>query len=266
MTTASGMPPKRSPCPPPTGSTWPACGPSPRSTSSRSSPATCKAVLKRSAALLATLAEMAMLDADLSPAPELVEALLRTGSTDEAATVAARYGDLAAAKGLPWAQARAARLRGLLCAPHEMDGCFAEALALHAQTPDMYEEARTRLLYGERLRRARRRADARNPLRLALDRFQQLGAWPWVDLAAAELEVTGETVVRRDRDQRDALTPRELQVAVLLAEGRTTREAAAALFLSPKTVEYHLRHVYTKLAITSRSQLAAAIASPPEQP
>jgi hypothetical protein len=158
--------------------------------------------------LLATLAEMAMLDADLSPAPELVEALLRTGSTDEAATVAARYGDLAAAKGLPWAQARAARLRGLLCAPHEMDGCFAEALALHAQTPDMYEEARTRLLYGERLRRARRRADARNPLRLALDRFQQLGAWPWVDLAAAELEVTGETVVRRDRDQRDALTPR----------------------------------------------------------
>ena len=83
---------------------------------------------------------------------------------------------------------------------------------------------------------------------------------PPTDLAAAELEATGETVARRGGDERDALTPRELQIALLLAEGRTTRETAAALFLSPKTVEYHLRHVYTKLDIASRAELATRLA------
>ena len=216
---------------------------------------------ERCRALIAELADLDLADPDVSPAPELAEALLRSGRDGEAAAVAAQYGEAAAAKGLPWARARAARLRGLCCEPGEIDSCFGEALALHAQTPDVFEEARTRMLYGARLRRSRRRADARVPLRAALDCFERLGARPWADLAAAELQSTGETVARRGGDRRDALTPRELQIAVLITEGRTTREAAAALFVSPKTVEYHLRHVYTKLDIANRAELAAMIAS-----
>ena len=218
------------------------------------------AAVERLGGLLDRLAELDIHDPDVSPAPELVEAYLRSGRTEDAVALADRYGAQAAAKALPWAQARAARLRGLLCGWAELDDRFGEALALHERTPDVFEAARTRLLYGARLRRARRRADAREPLRAALECFDRLGARPWADLAAAELEATGETVARRGGDERDALTTRELQIALLLAEGRTTRETAAALFLSPKTVEYHLRHVYTKLGIASRAELAARLA------
>ena len=218
------------------------------------------AAVERLSGLVDLLAELDIGDPDVSPAPDLVEAYLRSGRTEEAAELAARYGAAAAAKALPWAQARAARLRGLLCGWDELDDRFAEAFALHARTPDVFESARTKLVYGARLRRARRRSDARGPLREALDCFERLGARPWADLAAVELEATGETVARRGGDERAALTPRELQIALLLAEGRTTRETAAALFLSPKTVEYHLRHVYTKLGIASRTELAAALA------
>jgi DNA-binding CsgD family transcriptional regulator len=220
------------------------------------------AAVRRLGGLLDLLDELDIRDPDVSPAPELVEALLRSGRAEEARELAVRYGDEAAAKALPWALARAARVRGLLCPWHELDARFAEALELHARTPDVFEAARTTLAYGARLRRARRRADARGPLREALDCFDRLGARPWADLAAAELEATGATVARRGGDERAALTPRELQISLLLAEGRTTRETAAALFLSPKTVEYHLRHVYTKLGIASRAELAARL--PPD--
>ena len=90
--------------------------------------------------------------------------------------------------------------------------------------------------------------------------FDDLGAAPWADQAAAELAATGETARRRDPSTLDDLTPQELQIARLLAEGKTTREAAAAIFLSPKTVEYHLRHVYQKLGINSREELARVYA------
>lgn len=196
-------------------------------------------------------------DPDLSPAPDLAEALARSGREDEARTVAAEFRRTATAKGLPWGVARAERLRGLLCAGDDVDDAFGAALALHARTPDVFETARTQLLYGSRLRRARRRSDARAPLRSALETFARLGARPWADAAAAELAATGETVARRDPTDLDRLTPRELQIALLLAEGRTIRETAAALFLSPKTVEYHLRHVYARLGVTSRPQLVA---------
>jgi DNA-binding CsgD family transcriptional regulator len=131
---------------------------------------------------------------------------------------------------------------------------------LHEQTPDAFETARTRLAYGERLRRARNRVRAREQLRGALACFERLGAAPWAERARTELAATGETVRRRDPSTVDALTPQELQIALLLASGRTTREAAAALFLSPKTIEYHLRHVYLKLEIHSRDALAEALA------
>ena len=98
---------------------------------------------------------------------------------------------------------------------------------------------------------------AREELNAALELFDRLGPTPWAELASRELAATGETARRRDPSTLDDLTPQELQIALLLGEGRTTREAAAALFLSPKTVEYHLRGVYRKLGVRSREALAA---------
>ena len=137
------------------------------------------------------------------------------------------------------------------------------ALERHAQTLDRFEEARTRLAFGSRLRRVGRRIDARALLRGALEVFADLGAVVWRDQAAAELTATGEHVRVPGTNALADLTPQELQVSLLLADGRTTREAAAALFLSPKTVEYHLRKVYTKLGIGSRAELAAIVAGAP---
>jgi DNA-binding NarL/FixJ family response regulator len=195
-------------------------------------------------------------DVDLSPGPELVEATLRLGDRSGAVAAATAYQLAAEAKNQPWALARAARARGLATADKSAEQCFEQAIALHAATLDRFEAARTRLAYGEWLRRAARRVDAREQLRAALADFEELGASRWAQRTAAELAASGETVQRRDADPRTMLTSQELQVSLLLVEGRTTREAAAALFLSPKTVEYHLRKVYTKLAIGSRSELA----------
>ena len=197
-------------------------------------------------------------DVDLSPEPELVELHLRLGDRDRAVDHQASFEREAAAKGQPWALARAARGRGLLAPDDEIDRHFGEALAWHDQTPDVFEAARTRLLYGARLRRARLRLQAREHLRAALATFDHLGATPWSDITSAELAATGETARRRDPSTRNDLTPRELQIALLLASGSTTREAAAALFLSPKTIEFHLRSVYRKLDIDSRDELAAS--------
>ena len=167
-----------------------------------------------------------------------------------------------AAKAQPWALARAARCRGLLAADDDADRHFTIALSLHEQTPDVYETARTRLAYGSRLRRARQRVRAREQLRAAIDAFDHLGAEPWSEMARAELAATGETARRRDPVTLNQLTPQELQIAIRVAGGLTTRETAAALFLSPKTIEYHLRNIYRKLAIGSRSELAAAMERP----
>ena len=167
----------------------------------------------------------------------------------------------ASAKGQPWSLARALRCQGMLASDTGFPHHFEQAMLLHEQTPDAFEAARTRLAYGERLRRARNRLLAREQLRAAADTFERLDARPWADRARAELAATGETRRRRDPSTIDELTPQELQIALLLTAGRTTREAAAALFLSPKTVEYHLRHVYQKLGVNSRDQLARALAT-----
>lgn len=198
-------------------------------------------------------------DVDVWPAADMVDALVRLDRPDEAAALSAHLSERAADKGQPWSLARAARARGLVAPADELDAHFRGALALHERTPDAFETARTQLAYGRRLRRARRPADARPPLRAALATFDALGAAPWAEQAAAELRGTGETAHRRDVTGLDHLTPQELQVARTLAAGRTTREAAAALFLSPKTIEYHLRNVYAKLGVRSRAELAAAL-------
>jgi DNA-binding CsgD family transcriptional regulator len=143
---------------------------------------------------------------------------------------------------------------------------FERALSLHEQTPDAFEAARTRLAFGQRLRRSRNRVLAREQLHAAVDGFDQLGARPWADRARAELAATGETHRRRDAAGIDDLTPQELQVALLLIGGKTTRETAAALFLSPKTVEYHLRHVHQRLGIDSREELAQRLGRADERP
>ncbi len=210
----------------------------------------------------ALVAELGITDPDLSPAAELVECLVRLGEADAAVTEARAYAAAASAKGQPWAQGRAHRalaLSGVDPGVH-----FAAALAEHAHTPDVYEAARTELAYGAWLRRERRRVDARPHLRTALAAFDRLGAAPWAESAASELRATGERVHARSGDAAQPLTPQEFQIARLLADGRTTREAAAALFLSPKTVEYHLRHVYIKLGISSRRELAERVAADPE--
>ena len=166
-------------------------------------------------------------DVDMSPAPELVDIYLRLGRPDDARAVAEAHAVEADEKGQPWALARAARCRGQLGPDDELDEHFTEALRLHERTPDVFETARTRLAYGARLRRARQRVRAREELRAALELFDHLGASPWAELASAELAATGETARRRDAATLDDLTPQELQIALLLADGKTTREAAA---------------------------------------
>jgi DNA-binding CsgD family transcriptional regulator len=206
-------------------------------------------------------------DADLWPAADLVDAYLRLGQGDEAQRVAAEFTAAASAKGQPWSLARALRGQAMVAGdPAAAFGYFEQALSLHEQTPDAFEAARTRLAYGERLRRTRSRVLAREQLRTAMDTFERLGAAPWADRARAELAATGEKRLRLEPSTIDELTPQELQIALLLAEGKTTRETATALFLSPKTVEYHLRHVYQKLDIHSRDELAQALAGPARQP
>jgi DNA-binding CsgD family transcriptional regulator len=201
------------------------------------------------------LSELRIADADISPAPELVEVYVRSDRHSDARDAAAEYIRRAEEKGQPWALARAARCRGLLAEDETFETCFVEALDYHASTPDTFEEGRTRLCFGERLRRAKRRVRAREELRSALAIFEDLGAEPWAERTRAELLATGETARRRDQSTIYALTPQEVQVAMVLSEGTTTREAAAQLFLSPKTIEYHLRNAYRKLGINSRDAL-----------
>ena len=210
--------------------------------------------------LEALLDRYGMEDVDLAPVPELTEALVRAGDRSGAARRVAPYAAAARAKGSPWALARARRADALLASDADAHVAFDAALELHARTPDVFETARTRLAYGQRLRRSGRRVDARGHLREALGTFERLGAATWAARAATELTATGEVVHRSGDGWRADLTPQELQVGILLADGHTTREAAAALFLSPKTVEYHLRKVYLKLGIHSREALAAALA------
>jgi DNA-binding CsgD family transcriptional regulator len=205
------------------------------------------------------LADLGITDVDLDPAPELVESYLRLGRRDAAAAIAAKFSAAAAAKGQPWSLARAARGEGLVAADTDLVDHFEQALRLHAETLDAFELGRTRLAYGERLRRSRNRTHAREQLRAAVDTFERLGAHPWAERGRLEFAATGETLRRRDPDTIDELTPQELRIALELANGKTIREAAAALFLSPKTVDYHLRHVYQKLDIHSREELAQAL-------
>ena len=189
--------------------------------------------------------------------PDLVEAAVRAGRPELGAERLPRYLSWAEAAGSAEAGALAARSRALLAGPDEADALFEESLRLHAVTDQPMQQARTALLYGEHLRRHRRRVDARGYLHLAADAFERLGAACWAQRARDELRATGETVRRRRGEGQDIdrLTHQELQVARAVSQGLTNREAAAQLFISPRTVDHHLRGIYRKFGITSRAEL-----------
>jgi DNA-binding CsgD family transcriptional regulator len=164
----------------------------------------------------------------------------------------------AEATGQPWAAAAAAHGRALLAAAGGEDAqpAFETALTLHARSPRIFDQARTELAFGEYLRRTRRRVAAREHLRAALQTFEDLRATPWVERAGQELRASGESARRRDETAPVELTPTELQVARLVQQGMSNREVAAQLFVSPRTVDFHLRNVFTKAGVSSRTELA----------
>jgi DNA-binding CsgD family transcriptional regulator len=191
----------------------------------------------------------------LNSAPDLVEACVRTGRHDAARAAFTVLQDFARPGAPQWSLALAARCRALLGEGAGAEAEFAKAMELHAQISNAFDRARTELLYGEFLRRERRRTDAREQLRAAVEAFEQLRAEPWAERARAELRATGETARKRDPSTLADLTPQELQIARLVGEGHSNKDVAAQLFLSPRTVEYHLRKVFSKLGITSRAEL-----------
>jgi DNA-binding CsgD family transcriptional regulator len=185
--------------------------------------------------------------------PDLVEAAVRAHQLDEAADHLARLQTWFERHPTPARLSLLARCQGLV-AESDAEPSFVRSIELVESLPP-FERARTELLYGEWLRRERRRVDARPHLRAALALFQQLALEPWEERARAELRASGETARRRDPSTRDQLTPQELQIAHLVSEGMTNREIGAQLFLSPRTIDYHLRKVFLKLEIASRADL-----------
>lgn len=162
--------------------------------------------------------------------------------------------------GRPWPLAVAARCAGLLAVDDELDARFARAYELHRDVPSPLELARSELCHGERLRRARRPREARGRLRSALGTFEALGAAPWAARVRSELRAAGGAVPPAHEPLSRRLTAQELEVALLVARGASNREAAAALFVSPKTVEAHLGRIFRKLDLRSRTQRAALMA------
>ncbi len=188
--------------------------------------------------------------------PGLVEAASRAGRREAGQEPAAALAAWAEHTGSVFGATRVARCNALLAeTPEEAIAHYEASLARDPETTNPFDLARTQLLYGELLRRLRRRSDAREHLRSALRNFERLGAARWADRAQNELRATGETARRRDPSTLGELTPQEQQIARLVAEGSSNKEVAAQLFLSPRTVEYHLRKVFQKLGIASRAEL-----------
>jgi DNA-binding CsgD family transcriptional regulator len=195
---------------------------------------------------------------------ELVEAAMRAGATDEAAAAAERLVERAQASGSSWALGVQARCLALLTDDEARYRASIEHLAGGHAALDL---ARSRLVYGEWLCRADRPADARAVLRAAYDAFVAMGAAAFAQRARRELAAAGEVVHDPAADARDGLTPQETQIAQLVRDGRTNPEIGAELFISPRTVEYHLHKVFRKLGVRNRKELREALdAAPYAQP
>lgn len=191
--------------------------------------------------------------------PDLVEAYIRVRRLDDARHLIRHLHDVAAS-GHPWTCGALARCEGLLEPTPRFETMLREAIVLHASAIAPFEIGRDRLILGERLRRAGRRAEAREELGQALSIFDRLDAIPWSEAARTELVAAGAQPSPPRPPRIDGLTPHEIQVAQLVAQGATNREAASALFVTPKTIEYHLRNIYGKLAVRSRAELARLVA------
>ncbi len=188
--------------------------------------------------------------------PELIEAAARVGALELAAQTDRRLADRSRASGTDWALGIAARSHALLVDDGRADELYAEAIERLARTRIAVDLARAHLLYGEWLRRQRRRQDARNELRIAHDMFTGFGMEAFAERARVELRAGGERARKRSVETLDQLTPQESHVARLAAQGNANREIAAQLFISPSTVEYHLHKAFRKLDVKSRTQLA----------
>jgi DNA-binding CsgD family transcriptional regulator len=197
--------------------------------------------------------------------PDLVEVHLARGERPQAQEILDRIQCGAPGTTSSGVRALAARCRGMLATDDEADEAFARALDLHGATPTPIERARTLLCWGAQLRRAGRRVEAREQLRAAVEVYERIGVPQWAARARRELAATGERSRRRAPDTEVELTPQEMQIALAVADGATNREAAAALFLSPKTVENHLGRVYAKLGVRSRTELAARLRAAPSR-
>jgi DNA-binding CsgD family transcriptional regulator/tetratricopeptide (TPR) repeat protein len=187
--------------------------------------------------------------------PDYVEAAVRAGRDDGLQETVAEYEPWARNSNQPWALGLLASCRALVSEGDAAEAGLREALELLPADRRPFEYARTQLLLGELLRRNRKRREARDYLREAMSGFEHLGATPWEERARNELRATGETARKRDPSTLGDLTPQELQIARLVASGARNREVAAQLFLSPRTIDYHLRKVFMKLGISSRGEL-----------
>jgi DNA-binding CsgD family transcriptional regulator len=195
---------------------------------------------------------------------ELIEAGVRSGATDATSSALDRLSGRTQASGTDWALGIEAGSRALLSDGPDAEPLYREAVERLARTRGVVHLARAQLLYGEWLRRENRRVDAREQLRAAHDTFSRIGAEAFAERARRELLATGETAPRRTVETRDVLTPQEAQIARMASDRQTNPEIGAKLFISPRTVEYHLRKVFTKLEITSRKELRSALAAVPE--
>jgi DNA-binding CsgD family transcriptional regulator len=186
-----------------------------------------------------------------------VEAAIRADEEDTARAWLDSFQRWVESSAADWARAVLFHCQALLCEDErEAKRLFLAALDGHTDATRPFEQARTELAYGEFLRRTRRRVEAREHLRAALDGFESLGATLWAERARVELRASGQTARKRDPSTRGDLTAQELQIARFVSEGLSNREVAAQLFLSPRTIDFHLRNVFRKLGISSRTQLA----------
>jgi DNA-binding CsgD family transcriptional regulator len=197
--------------------------------------------------------------------PELIEAAVRTGSTRAAPAALERLAETTQAGGTDFGLGLEARSRALLNRGDAAEGWYREAIDRLGRTPLRPELARAHLLYGEWLRREGRRVDARGQLRTAHDMFAAMGMQAFAERARRELIATGEKVRKRSVETHSQLTPQEEQIARLARDGRTSPQIGAQLFLSARTVEWHLGKIFTKLGIGSRRELHAALAGPGQQ-
>jgi DNA-binding CsgD family transcriptional regulator len=191
--------------------------------------------------------------------PELAEAASRTGDRALLESALEWLSERTAVINSGWVIGIEARVRALLAEGEVAETQYRESIAHLAGSRVRLELARSHLLYGEWLRRERRRLDARQHLRIALDAFTSMGTDAFARRAERELQATGEHARKRTVDTVDQLTPQETQVAHLAATGATNREIAAQLFITQSTVEYHLRKAFRKLDVKSRTQLAHRI-------